>query len=150
MLLGNLSCAEIKNCLLKYIDYKLPKNKMKEIAIHLRNCPKCMEKYTKIKKRKSIIKMQNSISSYIDMETNEGENFFLENKFLNNEKYKQELKSYEKISSLLHKSRLYLKEKIKPENTEKTIQKIIKYNKSPKEKFIRIFQQLLRVLPGFQ
>ena len=50
MLKGYLNCDEISELILKYIEDKLPSKKAQRVALHLRNCPVCMEKYGMIKK----------------------------------------------------------------------------------------------------
>ncbi len=50
MLKGNLTCEDISKMLLAYIEEKLNKKQKDNVALHLRNCPFCMEKYRIIKK----------------------------------------------------------------------------------------------------
>lgn len=49
MLKGNLTCEDISRLIIPYIDDKLSANKRNRVALHLRNCPFCMEKYRIIK-----------------------------------------------------------------------------------------------------
>lgn len=49
MLKGNLTCTEISRLIFMYIDDKLSDKLRDAIALHLRNCPFCMEKYRIIK-----------------------------------------------------------------------------------------------------
>lgn len=59
MLKGNLTCEDISRLILPYIDDKLNENKRNRVALHLRNCPFCMEKYRIIKSLFDTIKQKN-------------------------------------------------------------------------------------------
>ena len=56
---GNLTCEDISRLILPYIDDKLNQNKRNRVALHLRNCPFCMEKYRIIKSLFDSIKQRN-------------------------------------------------------------------------------------------
>ena len=82
MLKGNLTCEDISRLLLPYIDDKLSENKRNRVAIHLRNCPFCMEKYRIIKSLFDKIQQRNIqrakkfqqyalLSAYCDNEVSE-------------------------------------------------------------------------------
>lgn len=59
MLKGNLTCEDISRLILPYIDDKLSDHKRNRVALHLRNCPFCMEKYRIIKSLFDSIKQKN-------------------------------------------------------------------------------------------
>ena len=59
MLKGNLTCEDISRLILPYIDDKLTEQKRNRVALHLRNCPFCMEKYRIIKSLFDKIKQKN-------------------------------------------------------------------------------------------
>ena len=59
MLKGNLTCEDISRLILPYIDDKLNQNKRNRVALHLRNCRFCMEKYRIIKSLFDSIKQRN-------------------------------------------------------------------------------------------
>lgn len=59
MLKGNLTCEDISRLILPYIDDKLSQDKRNRVALHLRNCPFCMEKYRIIKSLFDTIKQKN-------------------------------------------------------------------------------------------
>lgn len=59
MLKGNLTCEDISRLILPYIDDKLNEDKRNRVALHLRNCPFCMEKYRIIKSFFDTIKQKN-------------------------------------------------------------------------------------------
>lgn len=59
MLKGNLTCEDISRLILPYIDDKLGQGKRNRVALHLRNCPFCMEKYRIIKSLFDTIKQKN-------------------------------------------------------------------------------------------
>ena len=59
MLKGNLTCEDISRLILPYIDDKLGQGKRNRVAMHLRNCPFCMEKYRIIKSLFDTIKQKN-------------------------------------------------------------------------------------------
>ena len=59
MLKGNLTCEDISRLILPYIDDKLSQDKRNRVALHLRNCPFCMEKYRVIKSLFEAIKQKN-------------------------------------------------------------------------------------------
>lgn len=59
MLKGNLTCENISRLILPYIDDKLTQAKRNAVALHLRNCPFCMEKYRIIKSLFDSIKQKN-------------------------------------------------------------------------------------------
>ncbi len=59
MLKGNLTCENISRLILPYIDDKLSDDKRNRVALHLRNCPFCMEKYAIIKSLFDKIKQRN-------------------------------------------------------------------------------------------
>lgn len=59
MLKGNLTCEDISRLILPYIDDKLNEDKRNRVALHLRNCPFCMEKYRIIKSLFDTIKQKN-------------------------------------------------------------------------------------------
>ncbi len=82
MLKGNLTCENISRLILPYIDDKLTENQRNRVAIHLRNCPFCMEKYRIIKSLFDKIKQKNIqrakkfqqyklLSAYCDNEVSE-------------------------------------------------------------------------------
>ena len=64
MLKGNLTCEDISKLILPYIDDKLSQSTKNRVALHLRNCPFCMEKYRVIKtlfesvRQKEILRMK--------------------------------------------------------------------------------------------
>ncbi len=116
MLKGYIKCNDIDKLLLSYIHFELTKKEQAKVALHLRNCPVCMEKYTKIQKRKRELKfrmreiekeirMQNELSSYMDNEANEDVIFIVEGMLLCDEKYKKELFLYEKLRRYLTASK---------------------------------------------
>lgn len=59
MLKGNLTCEDISKLILSYIDDKLSQDKRNRVALHLRNCPFCMEKYRVIKSLFDTVKQKN-------------------------------------------------------------------------------------------
>ncbi len=82
MLKGNLTCEDISRLILPYIDDKLTEQKRNRVALHLRNCPFCMEKYRIIKSLFDKIKQKNIqrakkfqqyklLSAYCDKEVTE-------------------------------------------------------------------------------
>lgn len=82
MLKGNLTCENISRLILPYIDDKLTLEQRNKVALHLRNCPFCMEKYRIIKSLFDKIKQRNIqrakkfqqyklLSAYCDNEVNE-------------------------------------------------------------------------------
>lgn len=82
MLKGNLTCEDISRLILPYIDDKLNEDKRNRVALHLRNCPFCMEKYRIIKslfdtiKQKKIqrakkIQQYKLLSAYCDNEVSQ-------------------------------------------------------------------------------
>lgn len=160
MLKGNLNCKDINKLLLGYIRFELPKKEMSKVALHLRNCPLCMEKYTKIQRRKKELqekmliiekelRMQSELSCYIDNEASEDIVFIVEGMLLSDKKYKNEIIEYEKIRNYL----IFLKEEIKNNYTENNATKIIAKLKHKKENpitklvfqpFRYLFHELLR------
>lgn len=82
MLKGNLTCEDISRLILPYIDDKLSSERRNRVALHLRNCPFCMEKYRIIKSLFDSIKQRNVqrtkkfqqyrlLSAYCDKEVSE-------------------------------------------------------------------------------
>ena len=59
MLKGNLTCENISRLILPYIDDKLSDSQRNRVALHLRNCPFCMEKYRIIKSLFDKMKQKN-------------------------------------------------------------------------------------------
>lgn len=161
MLKGYLKCSDINKMLLGYIHFELSKKDMSKVAVHLRNCPNCMEKYTRIQRRKKELKqkmleiektlrMQNEISSYIDNEASEDLIFILEGMLLASEEYKKELIQSEELRRLMLESRKKLAEGIKAKETIKIIAKIKnRKRKSLKNGFIQLFEPLHRVFAKF-
>lgn len=159
MLKGCLKCSDINKMLLSYIHFELSKREMSRVAIHLRNCPICMEKYTKIQKRKKELRqkmhnieknlrMQMEISSYIDNEASEDTVFIVEGMLVSDENYKRELIKNEELRRIMLESRKLFMENIKPERTIKILARI-KKRKELKIKFTRLFEPLRHAIAKF-
>lgn len=157
MLKGYYKCSEINKMLLRYIHFDLSKNDMTRVARHLRNCPKCMEKYSRIQNRKKELKekmykieknlrMQSEISSYIDNESDERQKFITEGMLLVDENYKRELFANEEISRLLKQCSRELKRKRIPLITEEIIEKMKKEQRRDMNPIAQLFQLLHHVL----
>ena len=154
MLKGYIKCTEIRKLLLRYIHFDLRKKEMEQVAIHLRNCPICMEKYSILQKREKSLKnkmykiektlrMQDEISSYMDNECNENQKFIIEGKLLTDKKYKKELIECETTRRILSESRKRIKENRLTFLADKIIEDI-KNKKFYSGNFILQFQQKLR------
>ncbi len=127
MLKGYLSCAQAQNNLIGFIHYDLERKTMKKTAIHLRNCPICMEKYSSLQRRKkelreklyeiqNKLKIENDVSCYIDCET-EKENLFLINELIKwDEKYKKEYKEQLNLKNFMQYCKLKVRENLIKEN----------------------------------
>ena len=153
MLTGNLDCKNLKKLMLNYINFELSKKDMERVSQHLRNCPSCMEKYSKMQKRKRELKskfkaiektihMENQISSYIDFELCEEERFLLEGTILINKEYKETLMSYEEINRILNRAKREVARHYTCTLTEKILNKI-KEKRAIKP--LLFFQPLFRV-----
>jgi len=108
---------------------------MADMAMHLRNCPKCMEKYTKYKKRKIIlekfckslmkkISMEEEISSYIDYEAGYYEAERIKNEVLINPKYFNLLKKLIENKMLFLKCKHYIEDNKNTPFADKIIRQI--------------------------
>lgn len=159
MLKGYLKCSDISKMLLSYIHFELSKREMSKVAIHLRNCPQCMEKYTKIQRRKKELKqkmrdiekslrMQMEISSYIDNEASEDTIFIVEGMLVSDKNYKTELIKNEELRRIMLESRKLFMENIRPKETIKILAKL-KKKKESKIKFIRLFEPLRHAFAKF-
>ena len=153
MLKGYIKCSEIRKLLLRYIHFDLRKKEMEQVAIHLRNCPICMEKYSNLQKREKNLKnkmykiektlrMQDEISNYIDNECSENERFQMEGKLLTDKKYKKQLIEYEEVRRILSESRKRIKENRTTYLADKIIEDI-KNKKLYSGNLILQFQQKL-------
>ena len=153
MLKGYIKCTEIRKLLLRYIHFDLRKREMEQVALHLRNCPNCMEKYSGLQKREKTLKnkmyriektlrMQDEISSYMDDECSENEKFSIEGKLLTDKKYRKELIENETVKRLLSESKRRISESRKTIITDKIINDI-KNKKICIKNFIQKFQQKL-------
>ncbi len=163
MLKGCLKCSEINKLLLSYIHFELNKKMMTRVAIHLRNCPNCMEKYTKIQKRKKDLKlkmreiekqlrMEREISQYLDNEATDDLIFNVEGMVLCDENYKKALIEGEEIKRILKNSYNKISELKNPKIAKKIIAKIrVKKFKLLKFKnyFIRLFEHSRHAIAKF-
>lgn len=163
MLKGYLNCKDISKLLLGYIHFELNKKTMTRVAMHLRNCPVCMEKYTKIQKRKKELKqkmrkienrlrMEMEISEYIDNEAGEDLIFNVEGMLLCDEEYKRTLIENEEIKRILKNGLIQITESKKPDNTIKIIAKMKAENRKKKklsENITRLFAPLHHVFAKF-
>lgn len=160
MLKGCLKCSDINKMLLRYIHFELPKKDMSKVALHLRNCPVCMEKYATIQRRKKELKqkmaniekdlrMQNEISSYIDNEASTNTIFIVEGMLLCDEKYRKELIENERLREILQKSKKELIKNLRPKQTFKLLAKNKLRNKKLKKflgAILPLFQYLHHVI----
>ena len=98
MLLGNIKCEDVKNVLIKYINFEMTKNDMLRVAKHIRNCPDCKEKYMTLQNKKKKlkikfekiqkrIKIEEEISAYMDNEIDETERLRMEGMILTRKKH---------------------------------------------------------------
>ena len=153
MLKGNLNCSEINKYLIRYINFDLKRSDMARVAIHLRNCPKCMEKYSVILKRKNELRkvfieiekklrMQNEISSYIDNECDKESKFITEAMIICDKDYKNELNLMNLIKEKIERT----KEEIINNKKTNYTQKILA--KERRKKFERI-KFLMKIIPLF-
>ncbi len=116
MLKGNLGCEEVSKLLLNYIEEKITDNKKRDrIALHLRNCPFCMEKYTIVNNLVNSIKEKNIqrakdfrrfrlISAYCDNELTRQSRTRLENAVMMNKKTTQRIQDVNKLSRILNEN----------------------------------------------
>ena len=128
-----------------------------------RNCPNCMEKYTKIQKRKKDLKlkmrviekqlrMEREISQYLDNEATDDLIFNVEGMVLCDENYKKALIEGEEIKRILKNSYNKISELKNPKIAKKIIAKIrVKKFKLLKIKnyFIRLFEHSRHVIAKF-
>ncbi len=137
MLKGYLKCTETDKLILPYINFELSKKNMSRVAIHLRNCPNCMEKYSKIQRRKKELKgkmyeiektlrMENEISSYIDNEAGDEIIFIVEGMILCDSEYKKELLENEKLRQYMQSAKEFIKNETKTTISSEIIAKIRK------------------------
>lgn len=159
MLTGNLKCTEINKLFLRYISFDLSKNDMARVAIHLRNCPNCMDKYTKIQKRKrdlkrkmykieKLLRMQEEVSTFYDKEGGKDLNLIVGGMLAVDEKYKKELEDNEKLSKILKKCKRELENKSQNQQANKVMQII--FRKKENALIQQPFQFLRRVLLRWQ
>ncbi len=137
MLKGYLKCTETDKLILPYINFELSKKNMSRVAIHLRNCPNCMEKYSKIQRRKKELKgkmyeiektlrMENEISSYMDNEAGDEIIFIVEGMILCDSEYKKELLENEKLRQYMQSAKEFIKNETKTTISSEIIAKIRK------------------------
>ncbi len=154
MLKGNLKCSEINKLLIRYINFDLNKKDSLRVAIHLRNCPKCMEKYSSILKRKNELKkifieiekkirMQNEISSYIDMECGDDSRFIIEAMLICDEDYKKE---FEEVNNLKNMFKITESEILNSKKTNYT-QKILAKERYSNYEKIKLVNKLIPFMP---
>lgn len=155
MLTGNLKCCDVSKLFLRYIHYDLNKKDIARVALHLRNCPNCMEKYIKIQKRKKELKkkmykiekflrMQEEVSVYYDNEGDKDTNLIVEGMLIADEKYKTELENNERLSRILKSCKREIKNKCTEDITSKIIQE--HFSKKNTKLTQRLFQFLHRAL----
>lgn len=163
MLKGDIKCSDIGKLLIRYINFDLNKKDALRVAIHLRNCPKCMEKYTVTLKRKNELKkifieiekklrMQNEISCYIDDECEDESRFIVEAMLICDEDYKKEYKDMNLVKSAFKKAEEEIFQKKKKNFTQKILakQRYIKFEKEKLiGKLIPLFPHLRRALAKF-
>lgn len=163
MLTGELKCSDINKLLIRYINFDLNKKDNLRVAIHLRNCPKCMEKYSHILKRKNELKkifieiekklrMQNEISSYVDKECEKESRFIIEAMLLCDEDYKKELLELTNLQNIFKKTEEIILENKKTNYTNKILakQRIKNYEKRKfLNKIIPLFPHLRHALAKF-
>lgn len=163
MLNGNLKCSEIKKYLIRYINFDLKRSDMARVAIHLRNCPKCMEKYSTILKRKNElrkvfieiekkIRMQNEISSYVDFECEENSRFIVETMLICDDEYKKELKEINSLKNVFKKAEGEILKTKKNNFTQKILARerlIASEKRKILNKFIPLFPHLRHVFAKF-
>lgn len=160
MLKGYLDCTEINKLLISYINFNLNKKDMAKIATHLRNCPKCMEKYsTHIKRKKELnekmhkiqkaLRMQMEISSYLDKEASDNISKIVEIMIESDNKYKKELMAYASIGQNLKQIKSELRNNSKPKETYKIIAKLKNKEKRINTFFKLMFQPVQLLCRGF-
>lgn len=163
MLKGEIKCSDIGKLIIKYINFDLNKKDTLRVAIHLRNCPKCMEKYTLTLKRKNELKkifieiekklrMQNEISEYMDNECEEESRFIIEAMLTCDNDYKKEFEDNLKLKNLLRQASNGIIENKKIKTAQKIIAKR-RLEKYETEKFIYktipLFQHLRRAFAKY-
>lgn len=137
MLKGNLTCTIVNKLLTYFVEDTLD-NKCKEmISIHLRNCPKCMEHYSVVKrlfneaeKRRKLIRererMYEEISAYLDGEMNPAKIQEFEKKLSTDPYWEESLIETLKLKRMLNNSFYKTKYNIKSELYKKVTEKLKK------------------------
>ncbi len=125
-------CKIISNMIKPYIENKLPMWVKNLVASHLRVCPKCMEKYSKISrllriqeaaKQNEILK--EDISSYIDFELPCSRVLSLNAKFYKDKKAKKEYEAMSNLSDTMKDTMSRTKEEFIFDISEDVIKKLI-------------------------
>ena len=159
MLTGYLKCDDIGKLILSYINFDLSKKNMSQVARHLRNCPKCMEKYSYIISRQKELKkrykeiekklrIENEISSYIDNEAGKESVYIIEKMLECDINYKKQLDEIKKFQIIMKKAKQAIFETAETRNSESIIFDIKKKKRKKLKqtrKFIRFFQLTRRV-----
>ena len=159
MLTGYLKCDDIGKLILSYINFDLSKKNMSRVARHLRNCPKCTEKYSSIISRQKELKKrykeiekklrtENEISSYIDNEAEKESVYIIEKMLECDINYKKEFDEIKKFQTIMKKAQQIIFEAAETKNSESIIFDIKKKKRKKLKlmiKFIRFFQLTRRV-----
>lgn len=135
ILKGDIECEDMGKFLLPYINFGLNKKLTARVAIHLRNCPCCMEKYSDLQKRKKYLKKryietvnklrcQNDISCYTDSEYTEKAKFATEMMIQSSLEYKKELIENKELKNMLKEAKRRIQNEMLPKNAIKIIAQI--------------------------
>lgn len=137
MLKGYLNCDTIAKLVPLYIDDKLDSFQKDCVAIHLRNCPNCMNQYSIIKKflkevklnhqeKTDSRKLKEDLSAHFDNECSHSEILELEARFCENENATKEFDNIANLSKLMANCFLETKEKIMIDYTKNIMGKVKK------------------------
>ncbi|CCY25318.1 MAG: zf-HC2 domain-containing protein [Brachyspira sp.] len=144
-----LTCNQVITLLTFYIENKLNKNLSRQISEHLAICPKCMEKYQKLRKIlenfseiKSRIsedelevdasiyetpqyeKFKANLSAYIDNELSDSDNIKIKKIAISNPLARRDLENIYAFKQLLQTSFNRTKNELKQDYSRKTLEKL--------------------------
>jgi len=148
VLKGYLTCEIVAKLVPYYVDDKLDGFQRDCVAIHLRNCPNCMNKYTTIKKFLEDVRIKHknesenrelleSISTHFDGECSGSELLNVEAAFCNDELANEKYEQIANLSKMMANSFMETKEKLVFDYSESVLEKYKKM--SAWEKVIRFF-----------
>lgn len=158
-----LTCNQVVTLLTFYIENKLNKNLSRQIQEHLSICPKCMEKYQKLRKilenfseiKSRIAEEENSfdasvyetpqyerfkanLSAYIDNELSDTENIKIKKIAISNPLARRDLENIYAFKQLLQSSFNKTKNELKQDYSRKILEKL--YNSKVEEKIPQFYK----------